>query len=404
MTEKEQAMMRGIPALIIDDETSVLEGLRIFLEDEGYEVYEARDGTSGLALFRKVNPGLVITDLRMPGMSGFDLIAEMRKIDQHTPIIVLTGYGSMESAIDAIHLKVFDFLTKPIDLDALKTAIDRAHESVQTAQGIQKEVKLLREELGVLQSHLGEQMARISELEPFIQSGRLLAGVLHDLNNPLMYIMGQAELLQILHPEVENINAIKQQAQRMKNILTTIIQKLKASQNRRLEWIQINELLRDEVAFLECHPFFRKEIEKEWHLSAGLPPLRGVPSEISQVFGNLLRNAAEAVMGQSVKIIKITTWHDSSGIHISIQDTGPGIPAHLREKIFQPFFTTKGVSGGVVGGMGMGIGLYHCRELVNQYGGVIEVLSQPGLGANFVVHFPSPVADLLPVTQKPFDS
>ncbi len=57
-----------------------------------------------------------------------------------------------------------------------------------------------------------------------------------------------------------------------------------------------------------------------------------------------------------------------------------------------------------MGGMGMGIGLYHCRELVTQYGGVIEVLSQPGLGANFVVHFPSPVADLLPVTQKPFDS
>jgi signal transduction histidine kinase len=380
--------MSGTPILIIDDDVAVLEGLTEFLEDEGYEVHRTHDARNALALFRAVNPELVMTDLRMPGISGIDVIKEIRKIDQDTPVIVLTGYGSLESAIEAMHLKVFDFLKKPYDLSTLKAALDRARENQAAARKVQLEVNSLRDQVAAFQTLLKDQLSKFSDVEPLIYTSRLLAGVLHDVNNPLMHIMGQAELLQLLHPEIENLGVIQKQAERIRSILTTIMQRLKSSQSRRLEWVQLNEILVKEVHFLECHSFFKNEINKEWCLGKLLSPVRGIAGEFSQIFGNILRNAAEAMMHQERKNLTISSWQDSAGVHVSIQDNGPGIPYHLQDKIFQPFYSTKCGGVGIVGSMGMGIGLYYCKELVEQYGGELEVLSEPNRGTAFVIHFP----------------
>jgi signal transduction histidine kinase len=381
--------MHHTPILIIDDEDAVLEGLGEFLEDEGYTVYKAQDGSSGLKVFRSVKPDLVMTDLRMPGMSGIELISEIRKLKENTPVIVFTGYGSLGTAIDAIHLKVFDFLTKPIDLDSLKDTLDRARRNVQVARQVQDEMGILREQLLSFQTRLQEQLVRFSEVEPLIQTGRLLAGILHDLNNPLMHIMGQAECLQMLHPEIENLAVIQGQARRMGKIVSAIMQRLKLSQSRRLEWMQLNKLLEEEVFFMECQPFFKHEIEKEWQLEDNLPLVRGIPAEMNQVFGNIIRNAAEAMIGQPQKRLTIRTAHDAAGIHVSIQDTGAGIPRHLQNRIFESFFSTKSGASGMMGSMGMGIGLYSCKELVQQYGGHIELVSEPGAGTTFHIHLPT---------------
>jgi signal transduction histidine kinase len=246
----------------------------------------------------------------------------------------------------------------------------------------------LREQVDQLQKQCEEQLAKYAEVEPLIQTGKLLAGVLHDLNNPLTYIMGQAELLQMIHPEVENVGAIKDQAVRMRKIISSVTKRLKDSQSRQVEPLQLNTVLQEEVFFLESHPYFRGEIEKEWHLDQELPPFRGVAAEFSQIFGNLLRNAAEAMKGQSVKKVTIMTCHDDSQIQVSIRDTGPGVRPQLKERIFEPFFSTKRPESGMLGSMGMGIGLYHCRELVARYRGYIELDCGPGRGAAFVVHLP----------------
>jgi signal transduction histidine kinase len=378
--------MKGTPLLIIDDEQAVREGLREFLEDEGYEVHEAQDGSAGLSIFRQVKPDLVLTDLRMPGMSGIELVSQIRKLKEETAIILFTGYGTLRSAIDAIHLQVFDFIAKPVDLDYLKDTLERARANLHETRLIQGEMAILREQLVSSQTQLREQISRFSEVEPLIQTGRLLAGVLHDLNSPLMSIMGQAEFLQVLHPEIENVGVIQKQAQRMRKIVTVIMQRIRSSQSRRLECININTLLQEEVLFLECQPYFKHEVEKRWQLGDNLPLIRGIPLEFNQVFGNILRNAAEAMIERSEKQLTIKSWHDDSGVHVSIQDTGPGIPAHLEDRIFQPFFSTKGATSGMMGSMGMGIGLYHSRELVQQYGGTIEMISEPCSGANFIVH------------------
>ena len=374
--------------LIVDDESSVLEGLVEFLEDEGYRVHPALDGAKGLDIFHSIRPNLVMTDLRMPGISGIELIQEIRKANDPTQVIVVTGYGTLESAIDAIRMDVFDFITKPIDLESLKNTLDRARDAITATQEIQEEMNLLRKQLQLFQAHSKEQLSKFAEVEPLIHMGRLLAGILHNLNNPLSYIMGQTELLQIFHPEIENLGVIREQAIRMNKIMSTIMKRVKQTQCRQVEWLQINDILQEEVLFLEAHPYFKVDISKEWHLSPDLPLIRGAAGEFSQIFGNILRNAAEAMREQRTRNLVISSWLDSMGIHVSIADNGPGVPSHLTEKIFEPFFSTKTPNTCIVGTTGMGIGLYHCREMIRQYGGHIEVESSPGSGATFTVSLP----------------
>lgn len=382
--------MTSTPILIIDDEPGVLEGLRYFLEDEGYDVHEALEANEGLEVFRSVRPDLVLTDLRMPGMSGIELIGEIRKLDRDTPIVVVTGYGTLESAMDAIKLDVFDFITKPIDLDSLKGTLEKAKATLTRVDQVEREMASLREQLDLFQNQWKEQLSRFAEVEPLIHTGRLVAGILHNLNNPLTYIMGQAQLLRILHPEVENIDVIQQQATRMKRIMSTVTKKMQDSQNRQSSWLQLTDILKEEMFFLESHPCYKLQIETEWRLAPNLPLIKGRTSDFSQIFGNILRNAAEAMSGQPLKRIVISSGHDEEAIYVRISDNGPGISAHLRERIFEPFFSTKSSGTTMVGGMGMGIGLYHCRELIRHHGGQIEVSSKPGEGATFIITLPLP--------------
>ena len=378
--------MENVPILIIDDEPGILESLTEFLEDEGYEVHQAESGKKGLEIFQSLDSAVVMTDLRMPGMNGIEVIGEIRRINEKTPIIVLTGYGSLQTAIDSVRLDVFEYIRKPVDLDHLKGTLDRARENLLAARQVQQEMVDLRSQLDFFQKQWKEQLTKFSEVEPLIHTGKLLAGILHNLNNPLGYIMGHSELLQILHPEIENIHAIQEQAVRMKGIMATIMKKIKESQVRDVDWLSLNDILREEVQFLESHPYFRVEVEKVWQLDPELPLVRGVAAEFSQIFGNILRNAADAMKNQSVKRLIMTSWHDAAQIHLSIQDSGPGIPSHLRRKVFEPFFSTKTSERDNVGGIG--IGLYHCRELIEQYQGRLEITGEPGAGANLVVHVP----------------
>lgn len=387
-TESESADMTHTRILIIDDEPGVIEGLTCFLEDEGYEVHEALEAAKGLDLFRSVGPDMVLTDLRMPGMSGMELINEIRSVDENTPIIVITGFGTFESAIDAIRLNVFDFITKPINLDSLKETLNRARSMVIRAIEVEREVMALRNNLEGLDRRWRQQLSNFSEVEPLIQTGRMLAGVLHDMSGPLMYIMNQAEMLRMLHPELKAIESIQQQADKMSRIMTALARRVQNAKFRETCVLQLNQILKDEVSFLDSQVDKKREIQKEWLLAEDLPLFEGIAIEFSQIFGNILRNAVEAMRDQPTPRLRICSWYDESNIFISINDNGPGISIEQQEKIFDAFFSTKAPMERAAGAMGLGIGLYNCRELLRQYGGQIEVLSKPGLGAAFVITLP----------------
>lgn len=388
LQEGGQEGAQATPVLIIDDEVSVLEGLKEFLEDEGYQVYLATSGIEGLGIFHELRPEVVVTDLRMPGMPGIDLIREVRGINRNVAIIVITGYGSMEAAVDALRLDVFDFLGKPIDLEQFRQTLERARASMRRARAIQNETEGLRQQLAKIQVHLEDYRKKMSEVEPLALAGRMLAGVLHNLNSPLSYIMGQTQMLQLTHPEVENLEKIEEQALRMGRIISSILKRIKTSQVRDSVALQINDLLKEEVLFLESNPYFRHEVHKQWELAPDLPLITGIAADFSQVFGNLLRNAAEAMRAQSEKRIILRTWFDAAEVHIAIGDSGPGIPKDFQKVVFQPFFSTKVNEVGISGSVGLGLGLYSCEQILHHYHGRIELCSEPGRGAVFVVHLP----------------
>ncbi len=374
--------------LVVDDEPSLLEGLEEFLEDEGYDVYLSTNGNEALDVFQKVDPELIVTDLRMPGISGIEFIRKIKNLKPDALIVVLTGYGSLEAAVEGIRLAVFDFISKPVDLDQLKDSLERARKSIQATRQGQRETDCLREQLVLARSHLELCQQDKKKLDAFAKVWRLMPGILHDLNNPLSYIMGQAQVQQMIHPEMKVFEKIDQQAARMAQIIRSFLKKFKQSEASLEKRLDLNQMLMEEVGLLESHPYFQGDLQKEWRLAADLPSFRGAAADFEQVFGNLLFNAAEAMAGQAIKKLILETFYDDSKITVAIEDNGCGIPTELQGRIFDPFFSTKTAKLGISGGVGTGLGLYSCRQILVEYGGGIEVTNISGQGARFEICLP----------------
>ena len=123
--------------LTIDDEQTIRDSFRYFLEDLDYQVIEAEDGAAGIELFEKARPDLVLVDLRMPKVDGLKVLARIKSLAPETPIIVVSGTGTIGHAVEALRLGAWDYLLKPIDnLSILQHAVEKC---LERAHLIQKE-------------------------------------------------------------------------------------------------------------------------------------------------------------------------------------------------------------------------------------------------------------------------
>ena len=129
--------------LIIDDDTSLRRVLEYNLSEEGYDVIPAATGAEGLSLFDALQPDMVITDLKMPGISGFQVLAAVKKRSPHIPVMVITAFGAVDTAVEAMKLGAYDYITKPFNRDALRLTVRKALEM----RGLAEENRRLKEEL-----------------------------------------------------------------------------------------------------------------------------------------------------------------------------------------------------------------------------------------------------------------
>lgn len=120
--------------LVIDDEKPTLSMFRLFLTAYGYEVFTAEDGEKGLQLFDELQPDIVFTDIKMPGMDGLEVLRKIRNSGAHTQVIIITGHGDMEKAVEALDLDASDFINKPVERHALSSALIRAEKRMQTPE------------------------------------------------------------------------------------------------------------------------------------------------------------------------------------------------------------------------------------------------------------------------------
>jgi PAS domain S-box-containing protein len=234
---------------------------------------------------------------------------------------------------------------------------------------------------------------QLIQAEKLAAMGQMLAGVAHELNNPLTAILGASELLRDRAGIDDNtrrqLDMTHRQARRAARIVQNLLEFSRPASPQK-KALDLNAVV-DRTLQLHEHSLRRNQVQVEFHPSAGLPPTIGDANQLIQVFLNLVSNAEQAIRAARPSgRITIRLGKLASRIFATVQDDGAGIPQDVLPRIFDPFFTTKRPGGGT------GLGLSICMSIVREHGGDIEVESLPGGGASFTVYLPIAVTDELP--------
>jgi len=367
--------------LVIDDEPGNVRLLERFLKDAGYrDVQGTTDPRQALALYQTFQPDLVLLDLMMPYLDGVAVIQTLAiPEDVYLPVLVLTADVTLEARQRALAAGAKDFLTKPFDrlevLLRIKNLLDTRRLYLE-----------LERHNRSLEQTVEERTQQFLRSEKLATMGSLLAGVAHELNNPLAVLMGQAHLMRevvqdgALRVRAEQISAAAERCARIvRNFLA-----LARQQPPERHQIALNDVVREAVELL-AYELRTDNVEVVLDFAEGLPVLWGDAHQLHQVVVNLVANAHQAMRGSTAaRRIRLATRFDRerARVRLEIADTGPGIPPDIQAKIFEPFFTTKPP------GQGTGLGLSLCQGIVEEHGGTITVASGAGPGAAFHIEFP----------------
>ena len=270
---------------------------------------------------------------------------------------------------------------------------DECGELAHAFNRMTENVKRSQQELERTVTTLKSTQAQLIQSEKLSGIGEFVAGVAHELNNPLTSVMGFAELLVQApgHPKQERfLELILKSSQRCQRIVQSLLTFARLHPPaRRLS--NVNSLVEGTVEFLH-YQLRTSNIEIVTRLDPTLPEAMLDDHQIQQVFLNIINNARQAIESKSGKgQLVITTESITSRMRISFQDDGPGIPEEDLPRLFDPFFTTKAI------GQGTGLGLSLCYGVVSEHGGTIQVQSKPGHGATFIIELPLSIpADALP--------
>jgi signal transduction histidine kinase len=362
-------LTRGV--LVVDDEPLNLRVLKDLLEDQ-WTVHQAASGAEALEIAGRVPLDVVVTDQRMPGMKGVDLLAELRVRRPDLAGIVLTGFADMQALESAINRAgAFRFLRKPWEPADVLSAIEQAAAFVARGRTIEKLVERLAvqgEELRTSLDELRAQQAMLIHMERVGTIGRLSAGVAHDLRNVITGLSAAEQEMRLSHAD-----ALLRSLQTLRDYTRTGSMALSRAP------VELGTVVETAVAISRMDPHFRQRAV-ELQVAPGLPSLRGDGQKLTQVLVNLVRNALQASPARSTVRIQV----DSRGGNqvVSVEDEGPGISPDLRDRLFQPFVSGKG-------DQGLGMGLYMARLIIESHGGRIAASTGQRGGARFEVVLPA---------------
>lgn len=359
--------------VLIDDEKDIRDVVRITLEDAGYIVYTASDGKLGMETIREAKPEIVITDIRMPVMGGLAVLEAVKQELPETEVIIITAFADMDLAIKALQLDASDFVTKPLNSDAIHLALKRAIERYTSRK---KKI---------------EDQARILQQDKMISLGRLAASVVHEINNPLSGILNYVRLMKRtmekgnmdsarLEKYARYLDIVDREISRCAHITGNLLAYTRKSPPS-FEAVSVKDLL-DRCIVLCAHKLELQKIEILTEIPAQLPEVRGDFNQLQQCVLNLIFNAIDAMpMGGR---LALTAGFDptSAMIVFDVADTGPGIRDAELTHIFDPFYTTKEK------GYGVGLGLSTVKEIMQRHGGDVRVQTTNESGSVFRLTLP----------------
>ena len=364
--------------LLADDEIDIREILRLPLSDLGYQVYEAENGDQALRIFEERQPPIVLSDIKMPIMDGIELLQKIKRINPETEVIMITGHGDMDLAIRSLKNEATDFITKPINVDALEIALKRATEKILARQRLKEYTenleKLIKEKIE-LKSHLSSLGLMIGSISHGIK------GLMTGLDGG-MYLLNSGISKNDQEITKEGFEVIKAIVGRIRSLVQDI---LFYSKERDLKCERIDTLsFADEVAVVIEQKLMNQNIEfvKDFDLRVGKCEVDA--SHLHSALINILENAVDACVrdkkDEPHKII-FSVRKDKKDIIFEVWDNGVGMDRETRDRIFTPFFSSKGEKG-------TGLGLFISKKIIEQHGGNITVKSTEGKGALFRIRIP----------------
>jgi signal transduction histidine kinase len=364
--------------LVVDDEKATLSMLSLLLDAYGYAVLTAENGESGLEIFRNERPSIVLTDIKMPGMDGIEMLQKIKEDDHDTEVIMITGHGEMDLAIKSLKYEATDFITKPINVDALEIALKKVHDKIIMKQKLREYTEYLE----ALVQEKTDLQDRLSSL------GLMIGSISHGIKGLLTGLDGGMYLLDSGF-EKENQDRIKEGWKVVKfmvdRIRKMVLDILFYAKERDMKWEQVDVLsFANEVALVVEPKIQSQNIEFVCDFDPTLGEFEIDAGFVHSALINIIENAVDACIKDKSKIshkIIFGVNYDKDHIIFDVIDNGIGMDKETKEKIFTLFFSLKGSKG-------TGLGLFISNNIIKQHGGEIKVQSKPGQGSKFFIRLP----------------
>ncbi|MCO4743405.1 MAG: hybrid sensor histidine kinase/response regulator [Proteobacteria bacterium] len=371
--------------VVVDDEPVILTVLQSVLDGEPWDIVYAQDGASAVAAMAE-GVDVLLTDKNLPDINGLDLVRHAREKTPDAEAILLTGYASLETAIEAVKLDLFDYIVKPPrDIFEVAKKVRAAFERQRMRRENRRLLADLSEKNAELTTALDEVRRAQGELvqsEKLAGIGTLAAGVAHEISSPLFGVMGLAEAIvdeSDLDEIHEHAREIVSYSRSIREIVVGLTGYARDAQTVHDVACDMAAAARD-ACRLVAHSAAARESQLEVRAEGSFWVLARAP-ELQQVFVNLVRNAAEASGAEGQVLVTLSRLGES--VVASVEDTGPGLPAGAEHQVFDPFFTTKAP------GEGTGLGLNIVYRIVTRYQGTIVAENREDGGARFVLRLPA---------------
>jgi len=379
-------MKYNLDILIVDDDLAMARSVQSVLTTQGYRVQTVHNALTALESIQAGKFDLVLLDVMMPKMTGFQVLDALDRVSLDTYFIIMTGDTTMESAVEAIRRGASDYLKKPFEPNELLIRVENIFK--------QKQLKAEHHRIEGQKKQLEMELYQSQKMEAI---GTLAGGIAHDFNNILSIILGNSELaldsLDDHSPIRQNLEQIFEAGSRAKEITYQLLSFCRKGDSKRLP-INLNSIVEKSLKLMRAS--LPSNIEIHHDLQDEVHTVLGDATQIHQILINLCTNASHAMEGECGRIdvrlesvcIPSSRPTQYSGlapgtyIKLVVSDTGHGIDPQIMDQIFDPYFTTKDV------GKGTGMGLSLVQGIVKNHGGEITVESELGQFTRVTIMLP----------------
>ena len=349
--------------LVVDDEMGPRESLKMILNPY-YNVHLAERGGQAIEILGKYPVDLVTLDLKMPGLTGINVLEKVKQYDRDIEAIIITGYGSLDTAIEGLRLGAFDYISKPFDVNHILALVRRGLER-RTAKAKLRQVK-----------------------------SDFLSNISHELRTPLSVVVGFVYLLlnQVIGKLTEEQHKVLETVYRNSEELLELIDNVlwmtslnSGDSAATMEKFDVHDVVAETIKRYEG-TLREKGLRLNTDRVENGVFLFSDRSKVERIFQNIFNNAVKFTSTGEITV-KAYPSADGTGVQFEVADTGIGIEKNKLDSIFEPFHQADNSSQRSFSGLGLGLTV--ARRMAELIGGKLEVTSEPNVGTRVIMKFPS---------------